>query len=250
MLQQWYDHDEEIKCHILDGHIFKTPCFSCSINQDTLWQPLSQPHYLQKPIKRGTMCKKRSQCLSTYKGKTCAESYLLGRRPPRGWYLITWWNAHCTCMKRLPPMWASPVSLYCLRLPLTPSSPISITFESCWAGQSWQRCCPVRAQRLRISHHPAGLSTLCHPPKMHCLKVVVVQNPFFSASSRVYFLHLALSVLESNLRWDPANLRMLARPCKVQLVPEDIPSWSAHDMSRSIPILDTQPPLIESRTRE
>ena len=124
----------------------------------------------------------------------------------------------CKCMKRLPPMWASPVSLYCLRLPLTPSSPISITFESCWAGQSWQRCCPVRAQRLRISHHPAaGLSTLCHPPKMHCLKVVVVQNPFFSASSRVYFLHLALSVLESNLRWESANLRMLARHVRSSL---------------------------------
>ena len=143
-------------------------------------------------------------------------------------------------MKRLPPMWATPVSP-CLRLPLTPSSPISITFESCWAGQSWQRCCPVRAQRLRISHHPAaGLSTSCHPPNA-LLKSCCRTKPLFSASSRVYFLHLALSVLESNLRWYSANLRMLARPCKVQLVPEDIPSWSAHDMSRSIPILD--PPI-------
>ena len=115
-------------------------------------------------------------------------------------------------------MWASPVSP-CLRLPLTPSSPISITFESCWAGQSWQRCCPVRAQRLRISHHPAaGLSTLCHPPNA-LLKSCCRTKPFFSASSRVYFLHLALSVLESNLRWYSANLRMLARHVRSSLCP-------------------------------
>ena len=54
---------------------------------------------------------------------------------------------------------------------------------------------------------------------MHCLKVVVVQNPFFSASSRVYFLHPALSVLESNLRWYSANLRMLARHVRSSLCP-------------------------------
>ena len=121
-------------------------------------------------------------------------------------------------MKRLPPMWATPVSP-CLRLPLTPSSPISITFESCWAGQSWQRCCPVRAQRLRISHHPAaGLSTLCHPPNA-LLKSCCRTKPLFSASSRVCFLHPALSVLESNLRWDSANLRMLARHVRSSLCP-------------------------------
>ena len=93
----------------LDGDIFKTPCLSGSVNQETRWQPLSNPiiyrhklnrnnqNYLQKPIKRGTMCKKQlPMCVHIQRLHLCRELFTSdsGRRPPRGGYLTSWWNVH------------------------------------------------------------------------------------------------------------------------------------------------------------
>ena len=123
------------------------------------------------------------------------------------------------------------------KAPPDPSSPISITFESCWAGQSWQRCCPVRAQRLRISHHPAGLSTLCHPPNALLKSCCRTKPLFFCVFKSLLFAPGPLCTgVQSEM--GVCQSENACPPCKVQLVPEDIPSWSAHDMSRSIPILD------------
>ena len=92
--------------------IFKTTCFSCPLNQENLWQPLSPAHYLPKPIKVGH-CAKNQEPLLVHKQRDRIIYFwlTLPPRPSRGWIYLN---------EQTPPMCASPVSPC---LPPPPPSP-------------------------------------------------------------------------------------------------------------------------------
>lgn len=132
--------------------IFKTTCFSCPLNQESLWQPLSPAHYLPKPIKVGH-CAKNQEPLPVHKQRDRIIYFWLTPTKTKPWMDIPEWIDSTHVCQSSESMSA-------------PSSPISITFESCWPAQSWQRSCPVRA------HSASGyLTTLdCLPcPTQQCI---------------------------------------------------------------------------------
>ena len=129
-----------------------------------------RPIIYQNQLKWDIVQKTRSHCLSTNKG---IELFTSG------------WRSHqdqavdgYTWMNRLSSTHVCQFS----ESMSAPSSPISITFESCWPAQSWQRSCPVRA------HSASGyLTTLdCLPcPTQQCIAFFFwYKNPFFAASLR------------------------------------------------------------------